>query len=179
MPVTSEANVQNTFSFASAVDERTRKKLYSVWMKERGISCMALSVGFTFLAACLARQWIKERGIIDMRVRAKSGPVYSVVYWHSTLANRLHTLAKRPVTGKITNVPVTFMQQTHVILARLRCRIICALGPTVQPFSLTRTSSILISCSFCGACALTRARYPIFLQVCQMQIGKWSHNNIK
>ena len=40
---------------------------------------MALSVGFTYLAACLARQWIKGRGIIDMRVRAKSGPVYSVV----------------------------------------------------------------------------------------------------
>ena len=49
------------------------------WMKERGISCMALSVGFSYLAACLARQWIKERGTIDMRVRAKSGPVYSVV----------------------------------------------------------------------------------------------------
>ena len=40
---------------------------------------MALSVGFTYLAACLARQWIKVRGIIDVRVRAKSGPVYSVV----------------------------------------------------------------------------------------------------
>ena len=40
---------------------------------------MALSVGFTYLAACLARHWIKERRIIDMRVRAKSGPVYSVV----------------------------------------------------------------------------------------------------
>ena len=35
-----------------------------------------LSVWFTCLAACLARQWIKERGIIDMRVRAKSGPVF-------------------------------------------------------------------------------------------------------
>ena len=40
---------------------------------------MALSVGFPYLAACLARQWIKERGITDVRVRAKSGPVYSVV----------------------------------------------------------------------------------------------------
>ena len=40
---------------------------------------MVLSVGFIYLAACLARQWMKKRGIIDMRVRAKSGPVYSVV----------------------------------------------------------------------------------------------------
>ena len=38
---------------------------------------MALSVGFSYSAACLARQWIKERGIIDMRV-------YSVV---AALAN--------------------------------------------------------------------------------------------
>ena len=37
---------------------------------------MALSVGFPYLAACLARQWKKERGIIDMRVRSKSGPVF-------------------------------------------------------------------------------------------------------
>ena len=40
------------------------------WMKEQGISCMALSFEFICLAARLARQWIKERGIIDMRVRA-------------------------------------------------------------------------------------------------------------
>ena len=40
-------NVQNTFSFASAVDERTRNKLYGAWMTERGISCMALSSGYT------------------------------------------------------------------------------------------------------------------------------------
>ena len=39
---------------------------------------MALSVGFTYLVACLARQWIKERGIIDMRVRAKSGPLFDI-----------------------------------------------------------------------------------------------------
>ena len=82
MPVTSGDNVQNTFSFGSAVDERTRNKLYGVWMKERGISCMALSVSFTYLVACLARQWIKERGIIDMRVRAKSGPLFcSLATW--------------------------------------------------------------------------------------------------
>ena len=34
---------------------------------------MALSVEFIYLAACLARlarQWMKEQGIIDMRVRA-------------------------------------------------------------------------------------------------------------
>ena len=30
MPVTSGANVQNTFSFGSAVDERTRYKLYGI-----------------------------------------------------------------------------------------------------------------------------------------------------
>ena len=64
------------FVWLGSGDERTRNKLYGVWMKERGISCMALSVGFTYLAACLARQWIKERGIIDMRVRAKSGPLF-------------------------------------------------------------------------------------------------------
>ena len=31
---------------------------------------MALSSGYTYLAVCLAPQWITERGIIDMRVRA-------------------------------------------------------------------------------------------------------------
>ena len=46
---------------------------------------MALSVGFTYLAACwLDRQWIKEQGIIDMRVRAKSGPLFCSL---ATLAN--------------------------------------------------------------------------------------------
>ena len=59
MPVTLGPNVQNTFRLARQ------------WMKERGISCMALSSGSTYLAVCLAPQWIKERGIIDMRVRAK------------------------------------------------------------------------------------------------------------
>ena len=39
-------NVQNTFLFGSAVDERTRNKLYGV--------------EFIYLTACLARQWIKE-----------------------------------------------------------------------------------------------------------------------
>ena len=43
MPITSGPNVQNTFSFTSAVDERTRNKLYGAWMTERRISCMALS----------------------------------------------------------------------------------------------------------------------------------------
>ena len=52
------------------MDERTRNKLHGTWMKEQGISCMALSSGYTYLAVCLALQWIKERGIIDMRVRA-------------------------------------------------------------------------------------------------------------
>ena len=34
---------------------------------------MSLSVEFIYLTACLARQWIKERGTIDMHVRTKSG----------------------------------------------------------------------------------------------------------
>ena len=59
MPVTSGPNVQNTFSFGSAVDERTRNKLYGV------------SSGYTYLAVCLVPQWIKERGISDMRLRVK------------------------------------------------------------------------------------------------------------
>ena len=58
-------NVQNTFSFGSALDERTRNKLYGV-----------ISVEFIYLTARVARQWIKERGIIDMHVRAKSGSVF-------------------------------------------------------------------------------------------------------
>ena len=78
MPVTSGPNVQNTFSFGSAVDERTRNNLYAAWMKERGISCMALSSGYTYLGVCLAPQWIKERGIFDMRVRVKVA-LHSVV----------------------------------------------------------------------------------------------------
>ena len=39
---------------------------------------MALSSGYTYLAVCLAPQWIRERGIIDMRVMAKAA-LYSVV----------------------------------------------------------------------------------------------------
>ena len=39
-------------------------------MKERGIIVCTLIVGFIYLVARLARQWIKERGIINMRVRA-------------------------------------------------------------------------------------------------------------
>ena len=77
-PVPSGPNVQNTFSFGSAVDERRRKKLYGVWMKERGISCMALSSGYTYLVVCLALQWIKERRIINMHVREKVA-LYSVL----------------------------------------------------------------------------------------------------
>ena len=43
-------NVQNTFSF----------ELARHWMKERGISCMALSVEFIYLTALGARKWIKR-----------------------------------------------------------------------------------------------------------------------
>ena len=39
---------------------------------------MALSSGYTYFAVCLALQSIKERGIIDMRVRAKVA-LYSIV----------------------------------------------------------------------------------------------------
>ena len=47
-------------------------RLARQWMKERGIIVCTLSVWFIYLVARLARlarQWI-ERGIIDMRVRA-------------------------------------------------------------------------------------------------------------
>ena len=47
-------------------------------MKEGEISCLALSSGYTYLAVCLAPQWIKERGIIDMHVKAKVA-LYAVV----------------------------------------------------------------------------------------------------
>ena len=33
------------------------------WMKEQGISCVALSLEFIYLTARVARQWIKEQGI--------------------------------------------------------------------------------------------------------------------
>ena len=56
----------------------TRNKLYGALMKEREISCMVLSSGYTYLAVCLAPEWIKERGIIDTRVRAKV-TLYAVV----------------------------------------------------------------------------------------------------
>ena len=39
---------------------------------------MALSSGYIYLAVCLARQWIKERGITDMCARVKVA-LYSVV----------------------------------------------------------------------------------------------------
>ena len=64
--------------FGSAVDKRTRNTLYGAWMKEGEISCLALSSGYTYLAVCLAPQWIKERGIIDMHVKAKVA-LYAVV----------------------------------------------------------------------------------------------------
>ena len=38
--------------------------------REQEISCMALSVQFIYLAACLAQQWVKDQGTIDMRLRA-------------------------------------------------------------------------------------------------------------
>ena len=69
---------------------------------------MVLSVGYSYSAACLARQWIKEQGIIDMRV-------YSVVQqrWRTDIRRwridfirwrtgrwRTDSLVKRPVTVK-------------------------------------------------------------------------------
>ena len=68
MLVTSGPNVQNTFSFGSAVDERTRNKK----------SCMALSSGYTYFSGLFRSAVVKERGIIDMRARVKLTP-YSVV----------------------------------------------------------------------------------------------------
>ena len=45
-------------------------RLAPQWIKERGIIVRALNVGFIYLAVRLARQGIKQQGIIDMRVRA-------------------------------------------------------------------------------------------------------------
>ena len=41
---------------------------------------VSLSVGFIYLAVRLARQWMKERGIIDMRVRANEPNVPAILY---------------------------------------------------------------------------------------------------
>ena len=65
-------------SFGSAVEKFLWRaefiylaaRLAQQWMKERGIIVCTLIVGFIYLVARLARQWIKERGIIDMRVKA-------------------------------------------------------------------------------------------------------------
>ena len=54
-------------------------RLARQWMKERGIIVCALSVWFIYLAARLARQWIKERGII----------VCALSVWFIYLAARL------------------------------------------------------------------------------------------
>ena len=40
---------------------------------------VSLSVGFIYLAVHLARQWMKERGIIDMRVRANEPNVPAIL----------------------------------------------------------------------------------------------------
>ena len=45
-------------------------RLARQWMKERGIIVCTLIVGFIYLVARLAWQWIKKRGIIDMHVKA-------------------------------------------------------------------------------------------------------------
>ena len=54
-------------------------RLARQWMKERGIIVCALSVWFIYLATRLARQWIKERGII----------VCALSVWFIYLAARL------------------------------------------------------------------------------------------
>ena len=53
--VPAQANLVHTFSgsFGSAVDERTKNKLYG----------NTVSAEFIYLAARLARQWMKEQGI--------------------------------------------------------------------------------------------------------------------
>ena len=84
MPVTSGPNVQNTFSFASAVDERMRNKLY-------GVKFWVDIFSGLFDSAVVKRtrnNWYACEG--------KSGPVFcslaALANWHSTLANRLHAL---------------------------------------------------------------------------------------
>ena len=85
MPVTLGATVQNTFSFGLAVDERTRNKLY-------GVKCRVHIFSGSFGSAV-----DKKRGITEMRVRAKSGPVFRSLYSHVgeltfDVGERLHTL---------------------------------------------------------------------------------------
>ena len=80
------ANVQNTFSFDSAVDERTTKKLY-------GVKCWVHIFSGLFGSAVDKRtrnNWCACKG--------KKWPcifcsLAALANWHSTLANRLHTLA--------------------------------------------------------------------------------------
>ena len=62
------------------MDKRTRNTVsVIVCTLSVGVNLtMALSVEFIYLAAPLARQWIIEQGIIDMRVWLK-GAMYSVV----------------------------------------------------------------------------------------------------
>ena len=76
---TFEPGLSGSFgSFGSAVEKCLWRaefiylaaRLARQWMKERGIIVCTLIVGFIYLVARLARQWIKERGIIDMRVKA-------------------------------------------------------------------------------------------------------------
>ena len=54
-------------------------RLARQWMKERGIIVCALSVWFIYLAARLVRQWIKERGIIVCALSVKF--VYLAARW--------------------------------------------------------------------------------------------------
>ena len=79
-------NVQNTFSFELAWH----------WMKEREISCMALSVEFIYLTPRVARKWIKEPGITHFTQlwgRTKS-PILVFKFAYSV---QVHRKASSPV----------------------------------------------------------------------------------
>ena len=58
--------IYNFYNFMLSVFSTMSKILFRLarlWMKERGISCMALSVEFIYLTSRLARQCLKERRI--------------------------------------------------------------------------------------------------------------------
>ena len=102
MPVTSGPNVQNTFLFGSAVDKRTRNKLY-----------MALSFGYTHLAVFFGSAVDKRTRNNWNACKGKSGPVFcslaALANWHYSLANRLHMLANWLV-GKMIGYRTKFMR---------------------------------------------------------------------
>ena len=59
---TSNFGIQCPKYFSFAEVEKTRNNLYGEWIEERGISCMAVSSGYTNLAVSMTPQWIQKRG---------------------------------------------------------------------------------------------------------------------